>query len=195
MKKSPQELSIEIYHRIYRLAAKKVNAQQIALTLDLPVTTVRNVLERFYTGSKKEQEKTAQASLEKHDKETTEQTYLDIYILQKTRSTIIDLNGMATVENISRLQKELDTVLNSNMRIVAIMLAHVKKIDTEAFHVIYKFYKDFHAKGRYTALLDPSPSIENFIVDNEVEKKIPIFGTEKAFEENALKTKKEKERG
>ncbi|MBD3314328.1 MAG: hypothetical protein GF344_00950, partial [Chitinivibrionales bacterium] len=41
-----RELSMEIYHRIYRLTKKNVDPQQIAATLSLPYKTVQKVVNR-----------------------------------------------------------------------------------------------------------------------------------------------------
>jgi anti-anti-sigma regulatory factor len=71
-------------------------------------------------------------------------------------------------------------------------MSNVKAIDETGFSTMLTFYEQFTAKGRYSAILDPSPETESFIKENELESKIPVFGTEKAFEENALKTKKNK---
>jgi len=181
------ELPIEMYHRIYRLAVRKVSADQIAITLDLPINTVRSVIKQFFSN------KSPMKEVPSKQKSTSEQqSYLDIYILQRLRISILDINGMVTEEHNARLQEELDKILDSNLRLVALLMSNVKKIDEAGFSTILNFHKKFLAKGRYSGILDPSRETENFLQANELESKIPVFGTEKAFEENALKTKKKK---
>ena len=89
--------------------------------------------------------------------------YLDIYILQRLRFSIIDLNGMVTDIHINRLQEELDTVLKSNIKIIAIRMSNVKAINETGLATVLSFQKDFSKRGRYTAILDPSKEIETFI--------------------------------
>jgi len=180
-----KELSIDMYHRIYRLAVRKVSADQIAITLDLPISTVRNVMDQFFSNKEPIKETPSK-------KKTTsdKQSYLDIYILQRLRILIVDINGMVTEEHTELLQNELEKILSSSMRLVALLMANVKKIDQKGFSTILNFHEKFIAKGRYSAILAPSSETEDFIQTNELESKIPVFGTENAFEENALKTKK-----
>ena len=71
-------------------------------------------------------------------------------------------------------------------------MANVKTADEAGLSTILSFFKNFSHKGRYAAILDPSKEIETFLNEQEVEKKIPVFGTEKAFEESALKIKRQK---
>ncbi len=119
-------------------------------------------------------------------------SYLDIYVLQKTRFAIIDINGMVTEEHTDYLNTELNKVLESNLRTVALLMSKVKIIDDTGLSTLLSFYDNFLAKGRYTAILDPSLETEALITEKELEARIPIFGTEKAFEDDALKTKKKK---
>ncbi len=182
-----KELAIEIYHRIYRLAVRKVPANQIAITLDLPINVVRNVVEHFFS-SKNQNVKQVVKSKNKKPK----QSYLDIYVLKKLKFSIVDINGMVTQEHNEYLKAELNKVLLSNLKTVALLMSKVKEIDETGLSTLLSFYENFCAKGRYSAILDPSEQTEALITEKELEAKVPIFGTEKAFEENALKTKKDK---
>lgn len=185
-----EDLSIDIYHRIYRFAVRKVPVDQIAITLDLPISVVKNIVNHFFSSTKetlKENQTVAQSNTF-----PDKQSYLDIYILQKLRFSIVDINGMVTEEHNTYLQDELNKVLKSNIKTVAILMANVKAIDETGLSTIVAFYKKTLAKGRYTAILDPSYETESLISEKELEKEIPIFGTEKAFEERALKIKKQK---
>ncbi len=192
MAKKESELSMEMYHRIYRLAMRKINSNQIAATLDLPVSTVKNVIKRFFADANKRKVKGSDNDIKKRVSVENEQSYLDIYFPHKARFSVVDLNGMVTKKFDSRLKTVLDDILSSNKKIVALRMAHVKSIDNTGLSTILSFYSNFLAKGRYAAILDPSTKIESFIKENELENNIPIFGTEKALEEHALKIKAKK---
>ncbi len=182
-----KDLSIEIYHRIYRLAVRKVPTDQIAITLDLPINVVKNVVEHFFSSKNKNVKPVVKKKTIKK-----KQTYLDIYVLQRMRFSVIDINGMVIKEHNDYLKKELDKVLQSTLRTVALLMSKVKAVDETGLSTLLDFYKAFRAKGRYTAILDPSLETEAFITDKELESKLPVFGTEKAFEDGALETKKKK---
>lgn len=181
-----KNLSIDMYHRIYRLAIRKIPADQIAITLDLPLNVVRNVVDQFFNPKR-----ISKANARKAQEEEN-RSYLDIYTLQRMRITLMDINGMLTKEHISYLSDELTILLSSRYKAIALLMANVKEIDDTGFSYIMNFYEQFLARGRYTAILDPSKATENYLQENNLEGKIPVFGTEKAFEENALQKKKEK---
>jgi anti-anti-sigma regulatory factor len=185
-----KDISIDIYHRIYRMAAKKIPSEQIAFTLDLPINVIRSIVDQFFPSYTETDDNNKKVTLKeiKPDK----QSYLDIYKLQRLRFSIIDLNGMVTDDHVTRLQEEFNKVQNSNSKMIAIRMLNVKSIDEAGLSIILSFFKDFTHKGRYTAILDPSKEIETFLIEQEVEKKIPVFGTEKAFEDSALKIKRQK---
>jgi len=185
-----KDIPIDIYHRIYRMAAKGIPSDQIAFSLDLPINVVRNIVIQFFPTLKETSNSEVKKTVKVYDSE--KQPYLDIYILQRLRFSIIDLNGMVTEEHITRLQEEFDKVLKSNFKMIAIRMANVKSINEAGLSTILSFYKDFINRGRYTAILDPSKEVETFLNQKETEKVIPVFGTEKAFEENAQKIKKQK---
>ncbi len=180
-----------MYHRIYRLAVRKVPADQIAITLDLPINTVKNITEQFFS-SNKAPLKEKKGSPSDNKKSSSKQSYLDIYVLHRLRISVVDINGMVTEEHKELLESELNKILGSNLRLIALLMTNVKAIDETGFSTMLTFHEQFTAKGRYSAILDPSRETESFIEENELESKIPVFGTEKAFEENALKTKKNK---
>lgn len=186
-----KDISIDIYHRIYRMGVRKVPLDQIACTLDLPIKVIKNIVEKLFPVSKEPSYNEGKKTLKTYYPE--KQPYLDIYISQRLRFSIIDLNGMVTDTNINRLQEELNKVLKSTLKTIAIRMSNVKAINETGLSTILSFQKDFSKRGRYTAILDPSKETEALIIEKEVEKVIPIFGTEKAFEENALKINKQQD--
>lgn len=187
-----KDLSIDIYHRIYRMASRKISTNQIAVTLNLPFSTVKSVVDKLsYTPSKKPAKvvHNDDAGAVEHP---DAQSYLDVYLLQRLRCSIIDLNGMITAKHAVVLQAELDKIVNSEYKVVAILMTNVKDIDEVGFGLIHSFFDMQTGKGRYVGLLDPSLVVENYLTHHDLEKIIPVFGTEKAFEDNAFKTKKQK---
>ena len=187
-----EDIPIEIYHRIYRMGIRKIPVEQIAYTLELPIKVVKNIFIQLFPVLKGLSSNKKKAKVPEIP-DTVKQTYLDIYILQRLRFLICDLYGMAIDPHLNSLQEEFKRMLNSSSKLIAIRMSNVKAINETGLSVILSFSKDFLNKGRYTAILDPSKEIESFIIQKEVEKKIDIFGTEKAFEEYALKIKKQKE--
>ena len=87
---------------------------------------------------------------------------------------------------------EFDKMIKSNSKAVALLMNNVKVIDESGLETIVLFHRTYISKGRYTAILDPAPPIEEFLIRKEIEQKIDIFGTEKAFEDKAFKTMKQK---
>lgn len=189
------DLPVDIYHRIYRLAARKIPIERIAVTLNLPFSTVRRVVDYLFSPSTKgpsDRENGIKPSLSEHKDPLEKQPYLDIYLTQRLRYVVVDLNGMVIEIFKEMLQTEFAKILSSDRKAAGVLLSNVKAIDDTGFSTITSFYDSFIAKGRYCALLDPSKEIEEFISANVADKKIPIFGTEKAFEEDAFKTKVKK---
>lgn len=188
-----RDFSIDIYHRIYRLVSRKVAIDQIAVTLDLPVNAVRNVVDQL-TLSKRKNKTPAKSEkiIQNNTDVEMDNTYLDVYILHRMRFTIMDLTGMIVQKHLVHLQAEFDKMLHADVKSLALLMSNVRAIDVEGIEILKTFHKSFVDKGRYTAVLDPSLSIESFIDEHELEKTIPVFGTEKMFEEKSLKRRNEK---
>ncbi len=188
---SKPDLPLEIYHRIYRLANQKVDAQRIAATLNLPLKAVQNVLHRLnaagdHTATERDASKAGQAATPSEDA-----SFLDIYVYQKTRYTVVDLSGMVTQDHCPRLQAELTKLIQSGTKTVAIMISDVRHIDKTGLDCLAEFNNAFKAKGRFAAILDPPRELEPFIEQNRIEEIIPIYGTEKTFEDKAFAVKKD----
>jgi anti-anti-sigma regulatory factor len=189
-----QKISWEIYHRIYRLALKNVDAQSIAATLQLPLRTVNIIMERFSANKKRKPadpaDSGADARIKKtraaHELSIKNQSFLDVYILSKARYAVIDLSGMVTEEHLEKLKKEIGHLAASTWKAVAILMADVIVVDEKGMAEIIRFHNEFSKRNRFVGLLDPSPAIEPFIEKHKLDEKIPIFGTEKVFEEKAF---------
>ena len=184
--KHPHDESDEIYHRIYRLIKRRISPHIIAATLNLPLRTVLGVISRL--------EKTESLSERKHpshgnEKDSGGSDFLDIYFYPKTRYAIIDLVGYLSDSYTSLLQTEITKTLASNWKAVAIRMSDIHFICDSAARVLLSSKDHFDTIGRYFAILDPSPEIESALSVFKIETGIPIFGTERAFEEAAFSKK------
>jgi len=65
-------------------------------------------------------------------------------------------------------------------------MSDLSSIDSDGAGVLIKYFEHFHAHGKYFALLDPSSELEASLNTLKVTETIPIFGTERAFEEAAF---------
>jgi len=190
MQRHDPKISWELYHRIYRMAVKNVHTHRIAATLHLPIRTVQNVIDRLSISEKLKIKNKTRSNVVEDDPEIK---FLDIFILQKTRHTVADLCGYLIEENITHLSGELKKLNEVGAKAIAFQMSDIKEIDDAATEIILKFYSDYLTRGRFSAILDPSNIVEEYISQTDLDQKIPVFGTEKAFEEKAfMLSRKEK---
>jgi ABC-type transporter Mla MlaB component len=177
---STNDISQEIYRRIYRLANQNIDARRIAATVKLPVRTVRTVLGRFFNTENPDD------LPHEHDLLVNENE-LGIFVFTKSRYAILDLWGPLVEQNLPQLSAELDSLMVSVNRAVAVRLSDVSALDEAAITMLLDYRERYTARGRYLGLLDPAPELEQIISSKQLESKIPVFGTEGAFEDNAFK--------
>jgi anti-anti-sigma regulatory factor len=184
MHHSHAELSEQIYRRIYRLHHQKVDTRIIAAALNLPLVTVHNVVTRLH-GEKH----APKSSAHEPARTASKARHLDeivAFTFSKVRYAVVDVSGPITGKNCEHLQRELNNLLTAEFRAVAILLTEASDLDETGVKAILDFQTSFSGRGRYVALLDPSPDIEPVITAMHLDEKIPIFGTEHAFEEAAF---------
>jgi anti-anti-sigma regulatory factor len=184
-----KEVSEEIYHRIYRLIKKRHSAHTIAATLHLPLRTVLGVINRLERTEATMASHTADNTPKDTPDGSSESNYLDIYFYPKTRYAILDLVGVLSEENTTQLKTEIQKALDSSWKAVAIRMSHVQVLSEAAAGIILASKDDFTALGRFMGLLDPAPAIEETLTITHLEDSIPIFGTERAFEDTAFAKK------
>jgi ABC-type transporter Mla MlaB component len=195
MSHKSSHLPQEIYHRIYWYAKRNVDPHVIAHTLKLPLKTVEHILERFSATERSETGPHAPAAhthtfAKNAGHELTpasEEDFLDIFLFVKTRYTVMDISGMMTKGNMHKLTAELHKLRSSDLKAVAIRLADLRQLDEDGLAALIVFHDDFKKMGRYIAVLDPSLEAETFIAEHDPEKKLPLFGTETAFESHAFR--------
>jgi anti-anti-sigma regulatory factor len=179
------ELSQEMYHRLYKLIKRKIDPHTIAVTLNLSVKTLSNIIFRLEQSA---QSTTSEiSSLTKQNDRDSD--FLDIYLFPKTRYAIIQLVGTLINQYTSLLSSELEKTFKSSWKAVALQLTDVTVIDDTASTIMLEFHQRYLNFGRYLALLDPSPEIEHQLIDLKIEGIIPIFGTERAFDDAAFSKK------
>jgi len=186
--KKQSELSQEMYHRIYRLVKRNLDPGLIAATLRLPLDTIQNIIDRLSIARDRPHAHKSHASAAEKPAEAPEESFIDTVLVFKTHYAIMDISGMLTAPNAAMLTHKLDQIKSSNHKAIALRLLHVRDIDAAGAQVLLDFQTVFHAKGRYAAVLDPSSKIENKLLELGIDGKIPVFGTEIAFEEYAFKS-------
>lgn len=184
MQYKSDELSQEMYHRIYRMIKRKIDPQYIAATLNLPLKMINNIVFRIKQG-----ESSDPSALIQQQQDHSVVDFLDVYIYTKTRYAIIQLVGALCKQHIYLLENEIDKTIAASWKAVAMRLTDVHMIDSDSCEFILSSFKKFQTLGRYLALLDPSPEIEPVLSAQNMEDTISIFGTERAFEEAAFSKK------
>lgn len=178
------DLSQEMYHRIYRMIKRDVDPQNIAATVNLPLRTINSIVYKVKHGD------TMVAT--EHQQKNQDQTvidFLDTYLYTKTRFAVIQLVGALEKSHLYLLEAELEKTISASWKAIALRLTDVRIIDAESCDFIFNSFQRFQTLGRYLAILDPSPEVEQFIKEYNLEDKVPIFGTERAFEDAAFSKK------
>lgn len=181
-----REISEEMYHRFYRLHKRNIPPEAIANTLNLPLRTVKQLINRMNMTHSKTPKKvtTVQNPVKSENAD-----YLDIYFYTKTRYSIIQLVGVLTEKYSENLDKELQKSLTSSWKAIALEMSNVSLIDETCSDLIISYYQNFLEKDKFLAILDPSPAVDSQLMELKLEGNVPVFGTELAFEENAFRKK------
>jgi len=182
-------LSLDFYHRIYRLGQRKVDPRIIASALKLPVRTVQAVLERFFEEAEENgmQQSSTPAATSKAEKPKQIQPEMSVYVFSRPRYAVVDIGGDLQGANVPALKKELDHTFDQAIKAVAVRLSDVHVIDDAAVQVLLAFHAACLEKGRFAAILDPSAEVDAIIHSSGMEERIQVYGTEHAFEEAAFR--------
>ncbi|HON09361.1 MAG TPA: hypothetical protein PLE24_00730 [Chitinispirillaceae bacterium] len=181
------EFSDEIYHRLYRMIKKKVDPHCIAATLHLPYKTVITVIARINKTEKNPDHKPRNASVK--EKPVPEPGFLDAYIYSKTRFAVLQLVGTLNQQTIESLDKELDKIYAGHWKAAAVKMTDIVAIDEAASQNLLLYHRKFTEGNKFFAILDPSSNVEQILMKYNLEDFIPIFGTERAFEDAAFPRK------
>lgn len=181
-----QEVSIELYHRIYRLLRKGADCMRIAAAVELPLKTVQNIVARFKDSSSIDIN--AEAAAGPHAQKV-DSVPCEAIVFSKGRYALVDLTGQLVNNRLSSVLAEFGKLLNSEFKAFALRMKNVTAIDAEGFKAFLSFYEQCSAKQLYVAILDPSEIFESVLKEHQGELTIPIFGTESTFEKNAFAIK------
>jgi anti-anti-sigma regulatory factor len=173
-----------MYKRIYRLVKRQIDPRVIANTLNIPVRTVEGIitrLEKSSVGEFSNETGTLNIAAENQDG-----GFLDIYMYTKTRYAVMEIVGTLTSQYLVAFTAELEKAYNSSLKAFAIRMVDITQIDEQAAKTILEYFEKFQSYGRYLAILDPSPNLESLLIQYKIDQTIPIFGTERAFEDAAF---------
>lgn len=181
------EISEEMYRRIYRLIKRQIDPRVIATTVNIPLKTVEGIVSRFEKNLIGELGNLE--GLSNISEANEEKGFLDIYVYTKTRYAIIQVVGILTSENKDVFSQELEKVYQTSFKAFAIRMSDVTEIDEIICKLIVNYYEKFQSYSRYLALLDPAPEIDGLLAQFRVDSVVPVFGTERAFEDAAFSRK------
>lgn len=184
MRNRSDELSQEMYHRIYRMIKRNIEPKIIAATLNLPLKTINSIILRITQKNDYSITDSAEVS-----QDHSVGDFLDVYLYTKTRYAVIQLVGVLHRQNLYLLEKEVEKSFTAPWKATALRLTDVLLIDSDSCNFILSSFKKFQGLGRYMAILDPSPQIEATLSEFKIEDTVPIFGTERAFEDAAFSKK------
>jgi anti-anti-sigma regulatory factor len=186
MKKYHHHFSEEMYRRVYRLMKQNFEPPLIAAAVNLPLSTILNVISRLESrpalaGSESEGVQPPPAV-----QDATGEVFLDVYYFAKSRYTIVQFVGHVTAASKEIFEREARTIRTSVWKSIALQLTDVTVLDETGAALLIDLCKDLKARERYVALLAPSAVIEPAITRFKMEERTPIFGTTNAFEKGAL---------
>lgn len=180
------ELSEEMYKRIYRLIKREIDPRIIANTLNIPLRTIEAIITRLEKNSTNDY---TNEPLDNTGSRGTDKGFLDIYLYTKTRYAIIQLVGTLITDYLESFSNELEKAHNSTFKAFAIRMSDVTSIDETAGKLLLNSYEKFQSLHRFMAILDPSPDIDRSLTLFHIDSTIPVFGTERAFEDAAFTRK------
>lgn len=167
---------MNIYHRIYKLHLRKVPAQQIAVTTNMPLKSVRAILKKFTN-------KANNKDLANSELYGELEPYLDCHTYKQHKYTIIDLSGFLIKHYFKKVKEViLDTVQYSGS-LIALKLESILDTDIETLTNLADLATDLQKNGKTIVLFAPSDKIEEVVAEAQIEDRISILGTQGAFDE------------
>jgi anti-anti-sigma regulatory factor len=180
------QLPKDAYHRLYWYVQRNVDPHRIAAALNLPVKTVLHLIGRLKSETVSPPAATPKIPARSPKKPSDKNIFLDMFVFSKTRYTVVDINGFVCKETIPKLKEGFKKIAGTGRLPLALRMSDVQSIDKSGIDEVLSLHADFKKNGRYMALLDPSPGLEPVFKQHNLDEKIPIFGTERAFEESAF---------
>jgi anti-anti-sigma factor len=188
MHNKQSQLPQDIYHRLYWYAQRNVDPKRIAGALNLPIKTVMHLIDKLKSEKQIPDNETPKDQKAREGaREADKSCYVDVFMFAKTRYTIIDISGNIDKNNTQKMREELIKLVGADRKPLALKMADVWSIDESGIMAIKTLYTGIKHQGRYCAILDPSPAMEEGIKKFGLDETIPVFGTEIAFEEHAFR--------
>ncbi len=163
---------------------RNIEPKLIAATLNLPLKTISNIVLRIK--QKNNSDINDSSAISQYH---SVGDFLDVYLYTKTRYAVIQMVGVLHKQNLYLLEKEVEKSFTAPWKATALQFTDVLLIDSDSCNFILSTFKKFQELGRYMAILDPSPQIEATLNELKIEDTVPIFGTERAFEDAAFSKK------
>lgn len=169
---------MNIYHRIFKLYRRKISAQQIAATTKMPLPLVRSVIKKFVDDS------ASDSNSEEIIREP--EYYLDYHVDNQRKYVIVDVSGFVYTQYLDKI-KDGFKELNKLNGVIAIKFDEVVDIEKEAMDLIIKTSKKFIKNGRGVVFLAPSPAVDEYILSENIDDIIKVFGTITTFEDYIIR--------
>jgi anti-anti-sigma regulatory factor len=181
------QLPQDVYHRLYWYVKRNVAPHRIAAALNLPLKTVFNLVYRLKADSFPEHDALSRPpdAIQVSTADTSGD-FLDIFLFSKTRYSVIDISGSLCGAHAEKLATEVDSLTQADRKPLALKMTDIVAMDEPGANAIIALHKKFSSNGRYFAILDPSAVIDPLFKQYHIDEKIPVFGTELAFEQHAF---------
>lgn len=167
-----------LYRRVYRLHKRNFKPVEIATILELPVSTVNQVVNHLLNRDKNRIDTPESIAASSMGSDIVE-----IITMQRKGYLVVDIGGNLVLQKLKPLRDEFTRLLEQDDNpVVALRLYDVTLIDSSAIGLMVNFSKKMEKNNRKVMFLDPSESVESIIRELNINTVIPIMGTELALE-------------
>jgi anti-anti-sigma regulatory factor len=165
---------MNIYYRIYKLYQRKIPIQQISVTTNIPVKTIKDLIFRFESG---------ETFKDDDDSDEDIEPFLDYMTSKHHKYVVVNFSGMLTEQFIDKIKSGLDEAKQLPGQILAVKLDSIIELEDAAMKIIVDFKDKLNHTGKTVVILSPSELVEEYIQRNNIEENTKIFGTQNTFED------------
>ncbi len=169
---------MNIYHRIFKLHQRNVSAQQIAMTTNMPLKSVRAIIRKF----EGKNSTTLEAAPQQED-----ERYLDYHITKQHKYIVVDFSGYFTEEFKEVIDQAFEESHQKAGTMIAVKMDAIYESDDTTMDHLIAIKQRTSGIGKTVVILAPSDAVEEYIDSHEIEKHTRVFGTQSAFEEFAFR--------
>ena len=142
-------VSEDMYRRVYRLMKQRFEPPLIAAAVNLPLSTILNVINRLerkpeLAGSESEGVPRPSAA-----RDASTEMFLDVYYLTKSRYTIVQFVGHITAKSKDIFEQEAHKIKTSVWKSIALQLTDVTMLDETGIILLIDLCKDLQSRERY----------------------------------------------